>query len=449
MPAASDILLDGARSMLDFSEPVLSKVPATQDPCPVETDHLDRIHPGMREIDLPEAVPDTKEMETSRLSCVPCVTVPTPEQANNTLCNQSAVGDSEQESAKQKLSITGPFYSDSMHPGDSEMDTEPSQTSGLATKAYNKYDTLNTKIMQYIADSIPSRYFYLISNKSSAYDQIVALQGRFKPSTYEEQSYCLRAYEKVCHGPKRSQDIKKWIEDFEAVAGSLQDLTILNHTFLSASARQNTVFMTAPTDKVKRRSEMQRISTASVERWHQRMGHLHDEAIHHLHEAVEGVEISFKSRDPHCETCLLAKPIRQISRRPVERSPDAWDKVHFDLIKVSSAYNGNQWIDNFMDNVTGWRKIYTAPNKNALVPEIKSLVKWIKTYFNKIPKTFVCDNEQTLGREFILFCKDKRITILHSVRYTPEQNGFIERGGRIITLRLRNLMINSRLPVDL
>ncbi|KAI9038883.1 GAG-pre-integrase domain-containing protein [Aspergillus affinis] len=637
--------------------------------------------------------------------------------------------------------------------------------------------------MQYIADSIPSRYFYLISNKSSAYDQIVALQGRFKPSAYEEQSYCLRAYEKVCHGPKRSQDIKKWIEDFEAAAGSCIEAevpmisqSVLVHTFLKAIAefdriyttpelkqyrsctaeeretltlgetidkyllylaeegtdsfektnvfatlqgvsnqqknkaknsarshdtqpyipicickakhrfydcpyvdprlqeagwfsdpeivkqfdscrsgpstptrqalrrqenkikqrdgdskppsficavmalptkdkatqqdvltvrknvtnqqnvysnetgiltlrnsfiadtgadtyvcnnrkrfrdfrraapddylragnteikiegfgtvdinltapngesrimtlletayisdfmtnivslnrtanaglylnqrlevlenregipfckvfrrfkhwllevkeapaafntiqdRQQTAIQTpqdnekAPTDKVKRRSEMQRISTASVERWHQRMGYLHDETIHYLHEAIEGVEISFKSRDPHCETCLLAKPIRQISRRPVERSPDAWDKVHFDLIKVSSAYNGNQWIGNFIDDATGWRKVYTAPNKNALVPEIKSLVKWIKTHFNKTPKTFVCNNEQTLGREFILFCKDEGITILHSARYTPEQNGFIERGGGIITSRSRSLMINSRLPVDL
>ncbi|KAA8642700.1 hypothetical protein EYZ11_011976 [Aspergillus tanneri] len=163
MPAASDILLDGARSMLDFSEPVLSKVPATQDPCPVETDHLDRIHPGMREIDLPEAVPNTKEMETSRLSCVPCVTVPTPEQANNTLCNQSAVGDSEQESAKQKLSITGPFYSDSMHPGDSKMDTEPSQTSGLGPPGsspppivYSTPEFSNTRTMP--SSDSPMRY---------------------------------------------------------------------------------------------------------------------------------------------------------------------------------------------------------------------------------------------------------------------------------------------------
>lgn len=70
-------------------------------------------------------------METSRLSCVPCETapVPAPEQANRAFSNLSVVGDSQQKSAKRNLSITGP--SDSLHPGDYENDTEPSQTSGL------------------------------------------------------------------------------------------------------------------------------------------------------------------------------------------------------------------------------------------------------------------------------------------------------------------------------
>ncbi|KAH8431697.1 uncharacterized protein LDX57_009351 [Aspergillus melleus] len=133
MPAARDILVDGERSTLAFSEPVLSKVSTTPDSCPAEANHLDCTHPGMRENGLPDAVPDTKEMETSRLSCVPCVTAPTPapEQANNALSNQSAVGNSEQESAKRKLPITGPCSYGSMHPGDCEKDTEPSQTSDL------------------------------------------------------------------------------------------------------------------------------------------------------------------------------------------------------------------------------------------------------------------------------------------------------------------------------
>ncbi|KAJ5537460.1 hypothetical protein N7494_006939 [Penicillium frequentans] len=70
-------------------------------------------------------------METSPLSCVPCVTVPVPapEQANGPISDLSVVGDFQKESAKRKLSITEP--SGSSHPGNYEDDTDPSQTSGL------------------------------------------------------------------------------------------------------------------------------------------------------------------------------------------------------------------------------------------------------------------------------------------------------------------------------
>ncbi|KAJ6115292.1 hypothetical protein N7486_001070 [Penicillium sp. IBT 16267x] len=118
-----DILLERGTSALASSEPVpLTDSPKTF-PC--------LSGPDMPGNYLPDAVPDTKETETSPLSCVPCVTapVPAPEQANRPFSDLSVVGDSQQESAKRKLSITEP--SDSLHPGDYEDDTDPSQTSDL------------------------------------------------------------------------------------------------------------------------------------------------------------------------------------------------------------------------------------------------------------------------------------------------------------------------------
>ncbi|KAJ5927164.1 hypothetical protein N7516_008937 [Penicillium verrucosum] len=70
-------------------------------------------------------------METSQLSCTPCVTpsVPAPEQANCVSSNLSVVGDFQQELAKRKLSTIE--LSDSSDSGDYENDSEPSQTSNL------------------------------------------------------------------------------------------------------------------------------------------------------------------------------------------------------------------------------------------------------------------------------------------------------------------------------
>lgn len=131
MPAARDILLDRGSSALASSEPVPLTDSAKTIPCLAGPDHIDHIPSDMRGNDSLDAVPDPKEMETSRLSCVPCVTapVPAPEQASRAFSNLSVVGDSQQESAKRKLSIT--VSSDSLHPGDYENDTEPRQTSDL------------------------------------------------------------------------------------------------------------------------------------------------------------------------------------------------------------------------------------------------------------------------------------------------------------------------------
>lgn len=70
-------------------------------------------------------------METSQLSCIPCVTAPepAPEQANCVSSNLSVVGDFQQESAKRKLSTMEP--SDSSDSGDYENDSKQSQTSNL------------------------------------------------------------------------------------------------------------------------------------------------------------------------------------------------------------------------------------------------------------------------------------------------------------------------------
>ncbi|KAJ6142821.1 Protein of unknown function DUF3435 [Penicillium samsonianum] len=128
IPAAYDILLDRGSSALAFLEPVPSTDSAGTIPCPIGPNHLDPIPPNMRGDDLPDAVPNTKKMETSQLSCTPYVTapVPTPEQANCVSSNLSMVGDFRQELAKRRLSTIEP--SDS---GDYENDSEPSQISNL------------------------------------------------------------------------------------------------------------------------------------------------------------------------------------------------------------------------------------------------------------------------------------------------------------------------------
>jgi len=104
-------------------------------------------------------------METSQLSCTPCVIAPVsaPEPASeqaNCVSSNLVVGDFQQELAKRKLSTIEP--SDSSDSGDYEGDSEPSQTSNLgenpcsrANKASERAEDPST-IEDTLATSRPS-----------------------------------------------------------------------------------------------------------------------------------------------------------------------------------------------------------------------------------------------------------------------------------------------------
>jgi len=52
----------------------------------------------------------------------------------------------------------------------------------------------------------------------------------------------------------------------------------------------------------------------TIERWHQRMGHLYEEAIKRLPQAARGVAIDLSKPLGTCETCRLSYALQQISR---------------------------------------------------------------------------------------------------------------------------------------
>jgi hypothetical protein len=80
---------------------------------------------------------------------------------------------------------------------------------------------------------------------------------------------------------------------------------------------------------------------ATTEIWHKRLAHTSKEAVSYLEEVAEGIEV-IPCLVQNCETCLLAKAKRQISRRPPERATKAFERVCFDLIQLDSADNGDK-----------------------------------------------------------------------------------------------------------
>src|SRR4051812_5390260 len=99
----------------------------------------------------------------------------------------------------------------------------------------------------------------------------------------------------------------------------------------------------------------------SIEHWHQQMGHLNEEAVKHLPQAVTGVIVDQSNSKPLgiCETYRLSQAPQQISRRPLEKSTRPFQQVHFDLIPLEEAFNGDHWVLHFLEDLSKFNFVYT------------------------------------------------------------------------------------------
>jgi hypothetical protein len=88
--------------------------------------------------------------------------------------------------------------------------------------------------------------------------------------------------------------------------------------------------------------------TGTAKEWHNRMGHLNQNAIRKLQEKTQGVVVTdMSSYDTNCEVCRLTHATKSISRRSTPRSKIPYEKVHLDLIQMPEAYDGSTQVLHF------------------------------------------------------------------------------------------------------
>ena len=88
----------------------------------------------------------------------------------------------------------------------------------------------------------------------------------------------------------------------------------------------------------------------TIERWHQRMSHLYEEAVKKLPQAATGIILNQSKPLGICEVCRTSQAPQQISRRMPERATRPFQQVHFDFIQLEEAYNHDNWILHFLDD---------------------------------------------------------------------------------------------------
>jgi transposase InsO family protein len=199
------------------------------------------------------------------------------------------------------------------------------------------------------------------------------------------------------------------------------------------------------------RSAQPLISKGSVDLWHRRLAHLGKDMVKKLPTCCEGVRLEETSHeeDSICEVCKLTKAQRQISRRPATRATQLMERVHFDLIQMNTAYNGDNWGLHFLEDFTRMNFAYTYPLKSDTLEMIKDFYTFVETQYQTKIRIFKRDGEQTLGRAYDAWIREKGIAEEISAPYTPEQNGAAERSGGVLIRKARAMRIEGRLPEEL
>ncbi|KAI9038951.1 uncharacterized protein KD926_010051 [Aspergillus affinis] len=169
--------------------------------------------------------------------------------------------------------------------------------------------------------------------------------------------------------------------------------------------------------------------------------------------AAQGVKIDdFRAKqheDLKSEVCRYSEAPRQTSRYSMMTAQVPLQRVHFDLIQMEPALNGDQWISHFYDENTRFHNVFSHRLKNGCVGAFNTYILQIQNIAKTTIKFFKSDREQTLGNAVKEEEALKGIIHEYSVVDTPDQNGAAERAGAILILKARKMMIEAKLPWDL
>src|SRR2546423_15161315 len=112
------------------------------------------------------------------------------------------------------------------------------------------------------------------------------------------------------------------------------------------------------------------------------IGHLYLEALTHLKEHCQGVQITMSKLTKHqCEDCCINGAKRVLYRYLVPRYPVPFSKVYWDLVQLPNRFGGKHYMLHFVDSNSCIHHVYSLLNKNQ-----DSILGTFKQYANHVER---------------------------------------------------------------
>lgn len=187
--------------------------------------------------------------------------------------------------------------------------------------------------------------------------------------------------------------------------------------------------------------------------WHLRFGHLNFGGLNLLSRKgmVKGLPLIEKP-DILCEGCILGKQHRESfpSGKSI-RAKAPLEIVHSDVCgpMQTPSLAGNQYFLTFIDDFTRKTWIYFLKNKSEVFEKFQNFKALMENQSGLHIKVLRTDRGgEYISKEFLRFCRENGIHKQFTARYTPQQNGVVERKNRTIMDMARSMLKAKHLPND-
>jgi transposase InsO family protein len=198
------------------------------------------------------------------------------------------------------------------------------------------------------------------------------------------------------------------------------------------------------------------VSSSTLDLWHRRLGHIHEDAVKKTAAATKGMpSLASAPSAGHCTPCHIGKGTRASfpSGRHI-RAAHVGDLVHSDVcgpFPVESRPGGYRYYVAFLDDFSGYRHAYPIRHKSDVTDAYVRYKDWIRQVApGKVVKRLRTDG----GGEYASgtlqeILREDGTAWEHSSPATPEQNGAAERLNRTMVEAMRTLLTSSGLPKSL
>lgn len=188
----------------------------------------------------------------------------------------------------------------------------------------------------------------------------------------------------------------------------------------------------------------------SSEVWHRRLGHVNNQYLYKMQDAVQGLTLDSKTdiSKSSCVACCEGKQTRLPFPKEGNRSTELLHIVHTDLCgpMENRSIGGSRYFMLFIDDFSRMTYIYFLKTKDEALTCFQQYKAEVENQLNRSIKILRSDNgKEFCNKRFNDFLKSHGIVHHKTNPYTPEQNGLSERFNRTIVEKAKCLLFDAGL----